>query len=90
MPPPAEMGVPAQQSILVATAHIHWDPEFCDVKLIQVSKKSLNFLNIPKCSALKGFLMWPSLQELHSSRDCSSEFETGLKMAVIFNFYATF
>jgi CCR4-NOT transcription complex subunit 6 len=19
----------------VATAHIHWDPEFCDVKLIQ-------------------------------------------------------
>jgi len=34
-PPPAEMGVPAQQSILVATAHIHWDPEFCDVKLVQ-------------------------------------------------------
>ena len=66
-PPPAEMGVPAQQSILVATAHIHWDPEFCDVKLIQVSKKSLNFLNIPKCSALKGFLMWPSLGELHSN-----------------------
>ena len=23
-------------------------------------------------------------------RDCSSEFETGLKMTVIFNFYATF
>uniref|UniRef100_A0A336M7I4 poly(A)-specific ribonuclease n=1 Tax=Culicoides sonorensis TaxID=179676 RepID=A0A336M7I4_CULSO len=23
------------QSILVCTAHIHWDPEFCDVKLIQ-------------------------------------------------------
>ncbi len=21
--------------LLVATAHIHWDPEFCDVKLIQ-------------------------------------------------------
>ena len=37
-PPPAEMGVPAQQSILVATAHIHWDPEFCDVKLIQVNR----------------------------------------------------
>ena len=66
-PPPAEMGVPAQQSILVATAHIHWDPEFCDVKLIQVSKKSLNFLNIPNCSVLKEFLMWPSLGELHSS-----------------------
>ena len=24
------------QQILVCTAHIHWDPEFCDVKLIQV------------------------------------------------------
>ena len=23
------------QQILVCTAHIHWDPEFCDVKLIQ-------------------------------------------------------
>ncbi|XP_053986536.1 CCR4-NOT transcription complex subunit 6-like isoform X2 [Hylaeus anthracinus] len=33
-------GVPSdpaqvQQPILVCTAHIHWDPEFCDVKLIQ-------------------------------------------------------
>lgn len=24
-----------QQRLLVCTAHIHWDPEFCDVKLIQ-------------------------------------------------------
>jgi len=24
-----------RQQILVCTAHIHWDPEFCDVKLIQ-------------------------------------------------------
>jgi mRNA deadenylase 3'-5' endonuclease subunit Ccr4 len=24
------------QQILVCTAHIHWDPEFCDVKLIHV------------------------------------------------------
>lgn len=24
-----------QQKLLVCTAHIHWDPEFCDVKLIQ-------------------------------------------------------
>lgn len=24
-----------QQPFLVCTAHIHWDPEFCDVKLIQ-------------------------------------------------------
>lgn len=23
------------QPLLVCTAHIHWDPEFCDVKLIQ-------------------------------------------------------
>lgn len=23
------------QPILVCTAHIHWDPEYCDVKLIQ-------------------------------------------------------
>ena len=26
-----------KQYILLATCHIHWDPEFCDVKLIQVS-----------------------------------------------------
>lgn len=25
------------QAVLVCTAHIHWDPEFRDVKLIQVS-----------------------------------------------------
>ena len=25
-----------KQHVLVCTAHIHWDPEFCDVKLIQV------------------------------------------------------
>ncbi|XP_033741571.1 uncharacterized protein LOC117328226 isoform X1 [Pecten maximus] len=34
-----ENGAPAEnficQQIMVATAHIHWDPEFCDVKLIQ-------------------------------------------------------
>lgn len=24
------------QPILVCTAHIHWDPEYCDVKLIQI------------------------------------------------------
>ena len=24
-----------RQQLLVCTAHIHWDPEFCDVKLIQ-------------------------------------------------------
>jgi len=26
---------PTSQTLLVATAHIHWDPEYCDVKLIQ-------------------------------------------------------
>ena len=32
-----ENGVPAdpRQPVLVATAHIHWNPEFCNVKLIQ-------------------------------------------------------
>ena len=30
-PQPSE----ARQQLLVCTAHIHWDPEFCDVKLIQ-------------------------------------------------------
>ena len=39
-PPPMEMGAATQQSILVSTAHIHWDPEFCDVKLIQVCIES--------------------------------------------------
>lgn len=33
---PAPTDAPfVQQPILVCTAHIHWDPEFCDVKLIQ-------------------------------------------------------
>lgn len=31
-PDPAQVNQP----ILVCTAHIHWDPEFCDVKLIQM------------------------------------------------------
>ena len=30
------------QYILLATCHIHWDPEFCDVKLIQVKSKFHN------------------------------------------------
>lgn len=28
-------GPPITQPLLVCTAHLHWDPEFCDVKLIQ-------------------------------------------------------
>lgn len=30
--------------LVVCTAHIHWDPEFCDVKLVQVRVKK-NKLN---------------------------------------------
>lgn len=41
------------QHILVCTAHIHWDPEFCDVKLIQTMMLS---------NELKQFL-----EEAHSS-----------------------
>uniref|UniRef100_A0A1B6DP66 poly(A)-specific ribonuclease n=1 Tax=Clastoptera arizonana TaxID=38151 RepID=A0A1B6DP66_9HEMI len=41
------------QPLLVCTAHIHWDPEFCDVKLIQVMMLS---------HALKGILEESSLQ----------------------------
>lgn len=40
------------QPLLVCTAHIHWDPEFCDVKLIQV---------MMLCGALKGVLDEASL-----------------------------
>ena len=29
------MPVNARQSLLVANCHMHWDPEYCDVKLIQ-------------------------------------------------------
>jgi len=32
---PVDMTANVYQTILVCTAHIHWDPEFCDVKLIQ-------------------------------------------------------
>jgi CCR4-NOT transcription complex subunit 6 len=29
-------GVPVENvPLLVCTAHIHWDPEFCDVKMVQ-------------------------------------------------------
>jgi len=30
-------GIPSEYTppLLVCTAHIHWDPEFCDVKLVQ-------------------------------------------------------
>lgn len=31
----AEPSMAAGQPLVVCTAHIHWDPEYCDVKLIQ-------------------------------------------------------
>ncbi|KAK6626727.1 hypothetical protein RUM43_003458 [Polyplax serrata] len=34
------------QPILVCTAHIHWDPEFCDVKLIQTMMLSYELKSI--------------------------------------------
>lgn len=34
------------QTLLVCTAHIHWDPEFCDVKLIQTMMLSNELKNI--------------------------------------------
>lgn len=44
-------GVHVQQPILVCTAHIHWDPEFCDVKLIQTMMLSKELKNILEVSA---------------------------------------
>ncbi|KAK9879023.1 hypothetical protein WA026_003836 [Henosepilachna vigintioctopunctata] len=47
----APEGTFAQQPILVCTAHIHWDPEFCDVKLIQTMMLSKELKNILENSA---------------------------------------
>ncbi|XP_055954662.1 CCR4-NOT transcription complex subunit 6-like isoform X3 [Patella vulgata] len=35
-----------RQQIMVATAHIHWDPEYCDVKLIQTMMLMWELRNI--------------------------------------------
>lgn len=40
-----------QQPLLVCTAHIHWDPEFCDVKLIQTMMLSNELKGILEESA---------------------------------------
>ena len=55
-PPPMEMGAATQQSILVSTAHIHWDPEFCDVKLIQVCIESNTYMFLNKTLLTNMFL----------------------------------
>lgn len=34
--PPSESFLGSPQHVLVANAHIHWDPEYRDVKLIQM------------------------------------------------------
>ncbi|KAK2156697.1 hypothetical protein LSH36_207g05036 [Paralvinella palmiformis] len=45
-----ENGLPSEsqikQPILVATCHVHWDPEFCDVKLIQTMMLMSELKNI--------------------------------------------
>ncbi|XP_063632199.1 CCR4-NOT transcription complex subunit 6 isoform X1 [Cydia splendana] len=51
-----ENGIPTDSSmlgqpILVCTAHIHWDPEFCDVKLIQTMMLSNELRSILDDSA---------------------------------------
>ncbi|XP_017782437.1 PREDICTED: CCR4-NOT transcription complex subunit 6-like isoform X2 [Nicrophorus vespilloides] len=47
---PDNMTMPAQP-VLVCTAHIHWDPEFCDVKLIQTMMLSSELRSILEESA---------------------------------------
>ncbi|GAB6028527.1 CCR4-NOT transcription complex subunit 6-like, variant 2 [Chamberlinius hualienensis] len=51
-----ENGLPADpasihQPLLVCTAHIHWDPEYCDVKLIQTMMLMSEIQNIVEESA---------------------------------------
>jgi CCR4-NOT transcription complex subunit 6 len=56
-----------KQLLLVSTAHIHWDPDYCDVKLIQ----TLMFTNEIKLiieQATREFRSTPSPQPI----DCSS------------------
>ena len=51
------LGLPPEnqihQPILVTTAHIHWDPEFCDVKLIQTMMLMAELKNIVKETTTK-------------------------------------
>lgn len=42
----ADLAQNSLQTLLVCTAHIHWDPEFCDVKLIQTMMLSNELKNI--------------------------------------------
>lgn len=49
------------QPLLVATAHIHWDPEFCDVKLIQSMMLFEQLKRITEDSAATFGVRHPSL-----------------------------
>ena len=42
-----------RQPVLVATCHIHWDPEYCDVKLIQTMMLMAELKNIVEESQTK-------------------------------------
>ena len=47
-----------KQNLLVCTAHIHWDPEFCDVKLIQVGASIV--LHSCNCMSSNLYKSWTS------------------------------
>ena len=61
--PPPENQV--RQPLLVATCHVHWDPEFCDVKLIQTMMLMSEIKNIIEESQT-------SLRPGSTAADCSS------------------
>jgi len=54
-----------KQLVLIATCHVHWDPEYCDVKLIQTMMFMHRLQNIIK-EAQATLLPLPS-----SSSDCN-------------------
>ena len=53
-----------KQLVLIATCHVHWDPEFCDVKLIQTMMFMHRLQNIIKDAQA-------SLLPTSSSSDCN-------------------
>ena len=68
------------QALLVATAHIHWDPEFCDVKLIQTMMLLDQLKRIIQDSALSlrpGHKLDPSSIQLLLCGDLNSLPESG-------------
>ena len=66
--------------MLVATAHIHWDPEFCDVKLIQTMMMLDQLRKIIQDSSLSfrpGHKFDPSSVQLLLCGDLNSLPESG-------------